>query len=219
MVLTDLVSDYGTAFLASLGTTWWLTLVSFGLGFLLAIVLTIVRVSPIRPLRLAVDFYVQVFRNIPGLSLLIFIVFALPYLNIVLDYQPSVILALVIICSAFTCENLSTGINTIGTGQIEAARSLGMNFLTIVTSIVIPQALRSVVQPMTSLFIAVMLSTSLASQIPTTSQELTGLVAKINNAQAGGILTFAIAAVLYLASALIIAAIGAAIDRKVRIVR
>jgi glutamate transport system permease protein len=206
-------------FLGSLATTWRLTAIGFIFGFLLALVLTILRVSPIKPLRLAVEFYVQVFRNIPGLSLLIFIVFALPYLHITFDYEPSVIVALIIICSAFACENLSTGINTIGVGQIEAARSLGLGFTAIMTTIVIPQALRSVVQPMTSLLIAVMLSSSLASQIPVTNLDLTGLVAKINNAEAGGILTFALAAVLYLGSALIIAAVGAAIDKKVRIAR
>ncbi|MCI1983505.1 MAG: ABC transporter permease subunit [Bifidobacteriaceae bacterium] len=219
MSIGYLVSHYGTQFLSSLLTTWRLTAIGFVFGILLALLLTIVRVSPIKPARMAVEFYVQVFRNIPGLSLLIFIVYGLPALHILLDYEPSVITALIIICSAFGCENLMTGINTVGVGQVEAARSLGLGFTSIVTRIVIPQALRSVVQPMTSLLIAVMLSSSLASQIPVTNLDLTGLVAKINNAEAGGILTFALAAVLYLGTALIIASIGAAIDRKVRIAR
>lgn len=219
MSIDYLVTTYGAQFLGSLVTTWRLTAIGFIFGLILALFLTVLRISPIRPLRIAVDFYVQVFRNIPGLSLLIFIVYGLPALHIVLDYEPSVIAALIIICSAFACENLSTGINTVGVGQVEAARSLGLGFTSIVTRIVIPQALRSVVQPMTSLLIAVMLSSSLASQIPVTNLDLTGLVAKINNAEVGGILTFVIAAALYLASALVIAAIGAAVDRKVRIAR
>lgn len=214
-----LIANYGSAFLGSLLTTWRLTAIGFIVGLLLALLLTILRVSPIKPLRMAVDFYVQVFRNIPGLSLLIFIVYGLPALHIVLDYEPSVIVALIIICSAFACENLSTGINTIGVGQIEAARSLGLGFTSIVTKIVIPQALRSVVLPMTNLLIAVMLSSSLASQIPVSNYDLTGLVAKINNSEVGGILTFAVAAVLYLATALVISALGSAVDKKVRIAR
>ncbi|MCI1935710.1 MAG: ABC transporter permease subunit [Bifidobacteriaceae bacterium] len=214
-----LIANYGSAFLGSLLTTWRLTAIGFIVGLILALLLTILRVSPIKPLRMAVDFYVQVFRNIPGLSLLIFIVYGLPALHIVLDYEPSVIAALIIICSAFACENLSTGINTIGVGQIEAARSLGLGFTSIVTKIVIPQALRSVVLPMTNLLIAVMLSSSLASQIPVSNYDLTGLVAKINNSEVGGILTFAVAAVLYLASALVISALGSAVDKKVRIAR
>ena len=77
MSIADLVTQYGSQFVASLITTWEITAVSFLLGLALAIVLTIARVSPIRPLRIAVDFYVQVFRNIPGVSLLIIIALAL----------------------------------------------------------------------------------------------------------------------------------------------
>lgn len=224
MDLSTILSKYGVDFLYALGTTWKLTAIGFVLGFILAIFLTIVRVSPIKPARIAVDFYVQVFRNIPGLSLLVLLVYALPSLGIVLDYQVCIIVALIIICSAFACENLSTGINTVGVGQVEAARSLGLGFIPIVTNVVIPQALRSVVQPMTSLLIAVMLSSSLASQLPRSSStlkglDLTGLVSVINNADVGGILTFAVAAVFYLASALVIAALGAAIDKRARIAR
>lgn len=224
MSIGELLSKYGMNFVSSLGTTWEITSISFVLGFLLAILLTIVRVSPIKPARVAVDFYVQVFRNIPGLSLLVIMVYALPSLGIRIDYTPSVIVALIIICSAFACENLSTGINTVGVGQVEAARSLGLGFGPIMTNIVIPQALRSVVQPMTSLLIAVMLSSSLASQLPSASNtlkglDLTGLVSRINNVEVGGILTFVIAAAFYLASSLIIAAIGAAIDKRARFVR
>ena len=69
-----------------------------------------------------------------------------------------------------------SGINTVGVGQVEAARSLGMSFNRILAKIVIPQALRSSVLPMTNLFIAVMLTTALGSQVPRKPQELTGVV-------------------------------------------
>jgi ABC-type amino acid transport system permease subunit len=163
--------------------------------------------------------YVEVFRNIPSVALLIFIVFALPDLNVVIDYEPSVILTLCLVCSAFTADYLRTGINTVDDGQIDAARSLGMQPMTIITSVVLPQALRSVVQPMTSLLIALMLSTALASQVPLPGKELTALVAKIANDSAAGIAAFAVAAAMYLASGLIIAWAGATLDRKVRILR
>jgi ABC-type amino acid transport system permease subunit len=94
-----------------------------------------------------------------------------------------------------------------------------MRPLVIVTSIVLPQALRSVVQPLTSLLIALMLSTSLASQVPLPGRELTALVAKIANDSAAGIPAFAVAAMLYLASGLLIAWAGATLDRKMRILR
>lgn len=220
MSIADIWAQFGSQFFAAFATTWKLTAIGFGGGILLALALTIARVSPIKPLNLAVDFYVQVFRNIPGLSLLIFIVFALPWLNVTLDYEPSVMAALIIMGSAFACEVLSTGINTVGVGQIEAARSLGLGFFAIVTTIVIPQALRSVVQPLTSLLISIMLSSSLASQIPVDHPDLTLLVKTINDTVSGsGVLPFVIAALFYLASALVIATIGAAVDKRVRIAR
>ena len=94
-----------------------------------------------------------------------------------------------------------------------------MRPLVIISAIVLPQALRSVVQPMTSLLIAVMLSTSLASQVPVPGRELTALVAKIANDSAAGIPAFTLAAAMYLASGLLIAWAGATLDRKLRILR
>jgi len=138
---------------------------------------------------------------------------------VVIDYEHSVILTLALVCSAFTADYLRTGINTVAVGQVDAARSLGMGPLTIITSIVLPQALRSVVQPMTSLLIALMLSTSLASQVPMPGRELTALVAKIANDSAAGIAAFAVAAAMYLVSGLVIAWAGATLDNKVRILR
>jgi ABC-type amino acid transport system permease subunit len=160
-----------------------------------------------------------VFRNIPSVALLIFIVFALPDLQVVIDYEPSVILTLALVCSAFTADYLRTGINTVAGGQVDAARSLGMRPMVIISSIVLPQALRSVVQPMTSLLIALMLSTALASQVPLPGRELTALVAKIANDSAAGISAFAMAAAMYLVSGLLIAWAGATLEKKVRILR
>jgi His/Glu/Gln/Arg/opine family amino acid ABC transporter permease subunit len=199
--------------------TWKLTALSFAAGFALGVVVTVVRLLPLAPLRFVLTLYVETFRNIPSVALLIFIVFALPDLQVVIDYEPSVILTLTLVCSAFTADYLRAGINTVDDGQIDAARSLGMRPLVVVSSVVLPQALRAVVQPMTSLLIALMLSTSLASQVPLPGRELTALVAKIANDSAAGISAFAVAAAMYLASGLLIAWAGATLEKKVRILR
>jgi ABC-type amino acid transport system permease subunit len=130
-----------------------------------------------------------------------------------------VILTLVLVSSAFTADYLRAGINTVGGGQVDAARSLGMRPMNIISTVVLPQALRTVVQPLTSLLIALMLSTSLASQVPFPGRELTTLVAKIANDSAAGIPAFAVAAALYVVSGLLIAWAGATLDKKVRILR
>lgn len=214
-----LLTDYGPAFWQALLLTWKLTLLSFVPGFLLGVLVTALRLFPLPLLRIVLSGYVEIFRNIPGVALLIFIVFALPDLDVLIDYQPSVILTLTLICSAFTADYLRAGINTIGSGQIEAALSLGMRPLQVISTVILPQALRAVVQPMTSLLIALMLSTSLASQVPFPGQELTTLVARIANDSASGIAAFMVAATMYVLTGLLIAWAGAVLDKKARILR
>jgi His/Glu/Gln/Arg/opine family amino acid ABC transporter permease subunit len=217
--IARLWAEHGPAFGQALLLTWKLTMLSFVPGFALGVAVAVLRLLPLAPLRAALTLYVEVFRNIPSVALLIFIVFALPDLNVLIDYEPSVIFALALVCSAFTADYVRTGINTIPSGQVEAAMSLGMRPWQIITAIVLPQALRSVVQPITSLLIALLLSTSLASQVPMAGRELTGLVAKLANDVAAGMAAFAVAALLYVATGLLIAWVGAVLERKLRLVR
>ncbi len=214
-----LLAEHGPAFGQALLLTWKLAAMAYVAGFALGTAVAVARLLPLPPLRAVLTGYVEVFRNIPSVALLIFIVFALPDLQVVIDYEPSVVLTLTLVCSAFTADYLRTGMNTVPAGQVAAARSLGMRPLTVVTAIVLPQALRSVVQPMTSLLIALMLSTSLASQVPLPGRELTALVAKLANDSAAGIPAFAVAAALYLASGLLVAWAGAVLEKKLRILR
>lgn len=217
--VSRLLADYGPAFVQALLLTWKLTVVSFVPGFLLGVAVTVLRLLPLPPLRFILTAYVEIFRNIPSVVLLIFIVFALPDLNVLIDYEPAVILTLTLVCCAFMADYLRSGINTIAGGQIEAALSLGMRPMQVISVVVLPQALRAVVQPMTSLLIALMLSTSLASQVPFPGRELTALVSKIANDSAAGIPAFALAAALYVATGLLIAWAGATLEKKVRILR
>ncbi|MGN0355083.1 MAG: amino acid ABC transporter permease [Muricoprocola sp.] len=219
MGISELLSQFGDKYLMALLTTWKLTALAFTSAFVIGIVITVMRVSPIKPLQVAGDLYVQIFRNIPGVCLLIILVYALPYLNVVLSYFNCVLIAAALLPAAFCSEYLMTGINTIAVGQIEAARSLGMTFFQIIRKIVIPQALRSSVLPLTNLLVATMLTTALASQVPLNPQELTGLVSHINTHAVGGVTAFFISAAMYCVTAVVIGQIGNLIDKKVRILR
>ena len=203
MGLPELLSTYGDKYLQGLLATWSMTAVSFVFVMALAILVTVARVSPYRPLRVVGDLYVQVFRNIPGVALLIIVAYALPELRIVLDWRTCVIVTTILLGSAFGSENFMSGINTIGVGQVEAARSLGLSFTQIIRKIVIPQALRTTVLPMTNLLIAVMLTTALGSQVPLNPQELTGVVSYINTRETGGIMTFLVSALCYVGTAFV----------------
>lgn len=219
MGISELLSTFGQDYLNGLLVTWGMTAASFAMVMVLAVLITAMRVSPFRPLRMVGDLYVQVFRNIPGVALLIIIVYALPNLRVVLDYRTCVVATTVLMGSAFGSENFMSGINTIGVGQIEAARSIGLSFGQILRKIVIPQALRTTVLPMTNLLIAVMLTTALGSQVPLNPRELTGVVSFVNTRATGGILAFLISALAYVGSAFAIGLVGNRIDKKVRILR
>ena len=219
MGLPEMLSTYGNKYLQGLLATWSMTAVSFVFVMALAILITVARVSPYRPLRVVGDLYVQVFRNIPGVALLIIVAYALPELRIVLDWRACVIVTTILLGSAFGSENFMSGINTIGVGQVEAARSLGLSFTQIIRKIVIPQALRTTVLPMTNLLIAVMLTTALGSQVPLNPQELTGVVSYINTRETGGIMTFLVSALCYVGTAFVISFVGNRLDRRVRILR
>ena len=219
MSIQELFSLYGGMYVKAYGATLWMTVVSYVGAMLLALLVTIARVSPISPLRKVGDLYVQIFRNVATISLLIIFYYAFPYLGVVWSEQTCVIVVTVLVAASFGSENFMTGINTIGGGQIEAARSLGLSFRQMLKNVVIPQALRSSVLPMTNLLVAVMLTTAIGSQVPLDPQELTGLVSYINTMSVGGILPFAVSAVLYAGTAFLIGLAGNAIDKRVRILR
>lgn len=93
MTIGELLSQYGEKYIVALLTTWQLTTISFIGAVVIGILITVMRVCPIKPLRIFGDLYVKIFRNIPGASLLIVLVYALPNLGVVLSYFHCVVTA------------------------------------------------------------------------------------------------------------------------------
>lgn len=188
------------------------------LGFLGAMVLgtlmAVCRISPIPPLRGLGAVYVEVFRNIPLLSLLILVVFGLPDAGVSMSLFWSAVVALVFSSGAFVCETVRSGINAVGVGQIEASRAIGMNFGQVLRFVVLPQALAAMVQPLTNIFIGTMLGSSLAAAVGVS--ELTNVTQQINVLTAEAVLTFLIAGLVYLVICLLIGAGGGWLDRRLR---
>lgn len=197
--------------------TLLLTVASFVFATVGGVIIAAFRVSPIAPLRVFGLIFVEIFRNVPLMSLIILVVYALPEVSITLDYVPAVMLALSLVGSAFISEALRSGINSVGVGQIEAARSIGLGFGGVLRDVVLPQAFRSMVQPLVTVFIAIFLSTSLAGVVGI--RDLTQTVTYINNREALGLITFTVAAVIYASISLLIAWVGGIIERRVRVKR
>jgi glutamate transport system permease protein len=127
------------------------------------------RVSPIPVLRAAGTLYVNTFRNTPLTLILLFCGLGLrDTLGLWSHADPNVsaywlaVLGLSVYTGAFVCESLRAGINTVPVGQAEAARSIGLTFTQSLRLVVLPQAFRSVVAPLGSVFIAMIKNTSVA---------------------------------------------------------
>lgn len=132
-------------------------------SLVLGTLLGAMRVSPVPALRAFGATYVNLIRNTPLTLVFAFLVFAVPKLDVNIDYFPSACIALTVYTSAFVCEVVRSGVNTVATGQAEAARALGMTFGQVLALIVLPQALRAMVPPMVSVFIAMLKNTTVAA--------------------------------------------------------
>lgn len=201
----------------ALGTTLYVLVLS-GIGSLiLGVLVTVARVSPIPVLRAAAFAYVQVFVNVPLLALLLLAVFALPDAGLLMPLTTTVIVVLVVYEAAYVAEAVRSGVNTVPPGQVEAARALGLTLSQTLRLVVVPQALRAVVQPLGNVFIALLMNTALAATVGVV--ELTSAVNKVNLVEAQPIPIFAGAGLVYMGLALAIGLAAGRIEKKVAIRR
>lgn len=150
---------------AGLLVTVELTVAAWVGAFAIGVVLAACRVSPVGPLRIAATVYVTFFRNAPLLVLFFLFFFGLPKIGLLFSPFVTAVVVLSVYTGAFVGETVRSGLNTVAGGQAEAARALGLTFGQSLLIVVLPQALRSVVQPLGSLFIALTKNTSIASTI------------------------------------------------------
>ncbi|MEV4559747.1 amino acid ABC transporter permease [Kitasatospora sp. NPDC049285] len=131
-------------------------------ALVLGTVLAAFRVSPVPVLRTFGTAWVTVFRNTPLTMLFFAVTFVLPPLDVHFDSFTLAVIALSVYTGSFVCEVLRAGINTVPLGQAEAARSLGMGFGQTLSLVVLPQAARTVLAPMGSVFIALPRNSAIA---------------------------------------------------------
>lgn len=203
--------------LQALGTTIMMALLAGVGSIVVGVLVTVARVSPLPILRAAAFAYVQFFINVPLLALLLLAVFALPDAGLILPLTPTVIIVLTVYEAAYVAEAVRSGVNTVAVGQVEAARALGLTLTQSLRWVIVPQALRAVVQPLGNVMIALAMNTALAAVVGVV--ELTSQVNKINLVYAQPILFFTSAGLAYMAVALAIGLATGWVERKVAIVR
>lgn len=203
--------------LQGLATTLWMAVLSAVGALVLGVIVTAMRVSPIPVLRGVAFAYVQLFLNIPLLALLVLFVFALPDAGLLMSLPLTAVVVLVIYEAAYVAEAVRSGVNTVALGQAEAARALGMTFRQTLGSVILPQALRAVVQPVGNVMIALVMNTSLFAAVGIV--ELTSAANKTNLVHAQPIPIFVGAGLTYMALALLIGLGTGWLERRVAILR
>lgn len=148
----------------ALGNTLLIFFVGGAIALVLGLVVGAMRVSPVPIARGVGSVYVNLIRNTPLTLVFFFFVFGYGQLGLgELDNLTLGILAIGIYTATYVAEVLRAGINTVPVGQAEAARAIGLPFGKVMTLIVLPQAFRSVVPPMMSVFIALLKNTTVAA--------------------------------------------------------
>jgi glutamate transport system permease protein len=213
----NILTDNLDVILQALGTTIMMALIAGVGSIVLGVLVTVARVSPIPILRAAAFAYVQFFINVPLLALLLLAVFALPDAGLILPLTPTAVIVLTVYEASYVAEAVRSGVNTVAVGQVEAARALGLTLTQSLRWVVVPQALRAVVQPLGNVMIALAMNTALAATIGVV--ELTSEVNKINLVHAQPILIFTGAGLVYMAIALTIGLGAGWVERKVAIIR
>ncbi|MXQ48234.1 ABC transporter permease subunit [Streptococcus pneumoniae] len=161
----DLAIEAIPVILEGLPYTLALSLIGFFLGTILGFFVALCRMSHLWPLRWLAASHVSLMRGIPLMVLLFFIYFGLPFMGIELDAIAATIIAFTFMSSAYISEIIRSSLAAVDNGQWEAARSLGLKTPIIYRKVIIPQAIRIALPPLSNVLLDMVKSTALTAMI------------------------------------------------------
>ncbi|WP_368490107.1 amino acid ABC transporter permease [Clostridium sp. BJN0013] len=190
-----------------------LTLESFILGLVLALVTALARISNVKPFVLLARFYVWIIRGTPLLVQLFIIFYGLPAVGITMEPLPAAIIGFTLSVGAYNSEIIRAAILSIPKGQWEAAFSVGMTNTQVIRRIILPQAVRVSVPPLSNSFISLVKDTSLAASITLT--EMFQVAQRITASTYEPLWLYSEAAFIYLIFCTVLSSIQNKIELKV----
>ena len=159
------LSSLGPLAKAAITKTIPLTVISFVIGIVIALAVALARLSPNAILTNVARFYISVIRGTPLLVQLFIVFYALPQLGVKIDPWPAAIIAFSLNVGGYAAEIIRSAIQSIPKGQWEAAETIGLNYVGALRRIILPQAARVAVPPLSNTLISLLKDTSLASTI------------------------------------------------------
>lgn len=172
----DIVADYAPMLLKGALTTLEITLISVGLGTLVGLFVSLLRLAKLKPLSILGAIYVDFFRGTPLLVQIFMFHFAILPLIGNFPVMVSGLVGLTLNSAAYVAEIFRAGIQSIDRGQMEASRSLGMTHVQAMRYIIVPQAFKRVIPALGNEFIAMLKDSSLVSVIALQELAMTGTI-------------------------------------------
>ena len=173
-----------------------LTVLSFALAIMVALLVALVQYARVKVLRQICRFYIWITRGTPLLVQLYIVFYGLPKVGIVLDAFPAAVLVLGLNEAAYMAETIRGTLESVSTGQLEAGYCVGMTWPKIIWHVVLPQALRTAFPALSSSMIAMLKETSMAATI--TVMEMFRQAQVINGRVYEPLALYVEAAVIYL---------------------
>jgi len=206
------VSSIGPLLSGAIRGTIPLTLISFVIGLVLALVVALARLSRNRLVSGAARVYISLIRGTPLLVQLFIIFYALPSLGLVIDPFPSAVVAFSLNVGGYAAETIRAAILSVPRGQWEAAATIGLDHRLTLQRVVLPQALRVAVPPLSNTFISLVKDTSLASTIMVT--ELLRKAQEIAAPTYEFMTLYSLAAVIYWLICLVLSTAQSRLERR-----
>ena len=146
-------------------TTLQITAGSLVLAIVLGLLLAMVKTSRVRIARFLVDVFIEIFRDIPTLTLLFILYFGLAYMGVMIEPMPAAIIGLGLVGAAILTEVFRSGFEALHFGQREAALAIGMTPMMAMRHIILPQAVRITLPPVGNYAIGLLKDTAIVSAI------------------------------------------------------
>ena len=163
-----LIDSFPKILINGLTVTLPLTIISFALALVIALITALVQTAKIPVLRQLARFYVWVIRGTPVLVQLFVVFYGLPSLGVLIDPFPAAVACFAINEGAYCAETIRAALESVPAGQMEAGYCVGMTYLQTMRRIVLPQALRTAFPPLFNSLISLLKDTSLAANITVT---------------------------------------------------
>lgn len=215
-----IIQTYSSMLLGALGKTLLLTLLSLVFAMIIGMIFSLMNVGKNRFLNLLGTIYVDAVRGVPLIVLAYFIYFGLPTgikMMGVQDFRLNALqagtIALSMNCGAYMAEIIRAGIESVDKGQMEASRSLGLNYRLSMQTIVLPQAIRTMIPSIINQFIITLKDTSILSVIG--FPELTNMGKTISGNTFKSLQTWAIVGIMYMVVIITLSRLAKRVERRV----